>query len=251
MYSTEANARTPLLSLPGEIRNMIWGHVVSGKVVTRSPRHEFPILRVCSQIHHEAIIFSCKKNVFRWKLSDLGFSSSFNAMSNLQREAVQSVELCAKYHRLERSSCDDVRDALESFPNARYVKLVCRDAELENLMAVKRTVHKANGKLNLLACYIQCNRPEIELSVQWFKAEDIDKKKLLREYVRPFLSSGTTDQINRKQREANCRKKSNQTGACESGSTSGLGTMSTTPVGLHTEVSTTRHLGDLYRYSSL
>jgi hypothetical protein len=70
--STTIGATTPrLLSLPPEIRNMIYRLVVVQGVInipasTTSP--EPPLLRANKKIRQEAMQIYCKENVFRWRI---------------------------------------------------------------------------------------------------------------------------------------------------------------------------------------
>ncbi|USP77114.1 uncharacterized protein yc1106_04388 [Curvularia clavata] len=72
----KANQQSPLLRLPPEIRNIIWGLLLGGRVLRhmfgasesfgslRNHHLEVPLLRVCRQVYAETALIPLKQNLF-------------------------------------------------------------------------------------------------------------------------------------------------------------------------------------------
>jgi len=128
-HSTERNqTASPLLRLPGELRNKIYSYVFHGRSVTISlvclrglttpvPKTSPSLLRVCRQIHCEASSLAIELTTFRSNNAD-DLREWFNELPQHQRNAVASIELRGNRttlgslyeHQQNRISLDDVPD---------------------------------------------------------------------------------------------------------------------------------------------
>ncbi|KAF2622721.1 hypothetical protein BU25DRAFT_204842 [Macroventuria anomochaeta] len=100
--------KSPLVSLPAELRNIIWALVLGEKTFdikceVRIPwgttttnltiqKHYLSLLRTCRQIHSETRLLPFKLNIFQFKSED-AFKPWLNKFDQAQRAAITEVRL--------------------------------------------------------------------------------------------------------------------------------------------------------------
>lgn len=108
MYTITSPKTSPLLSLPAELRNIIWSHVLGGKTfdikcsvripwgvnvtnTTTSP-HQLALLQTCRQIYAETRLAPFTLNTFQFKSED-AFKPWLAKFDFAQQAAMQNIRL--------------------------------------------------------------------------------------------------------------------------------------------------------------
>ncbi|KAF3046618.1 hypothetical protein E8E12_011252 [Didymella heteroderae] len=179
MKPVQKSNPSPLLSLPAELRDMIWSHVLGGNVFdikcsvripwgvavtnTTTAPHSLALLQTCRQIHAETWMLPFTLNTFQFKSED-AFKPWLAEFDPAQQAAIQSVRLVTwKAKHMVESRGFAPRRLVDVFPaemfkglreldvEVRYAEAVCEDekwtcggSELEDVDTVE-----AEGRLRL------------------------------------------------------------------------------------------------------
>jgi hypothetical protein len=186
---------SPLLRLPGELRNEIYAYALCGHLFGRPQRlkkpveqHTTSLLLVCRQIHNEARDFLFKNNTFLIHCSDRKSSRrtsppgySFESLNQKQRELVRSVRLNLADFELYKLSIP-VGDEGES--------IAADESEAEALRVVKGAyldlLEDLRGSVRMIEvaavayCWVEECREKRPRSSEWRRAMEWLEREIYR-----------------------------------------------------------------------
>lgn len=148
MVHLQKSTASPLLSLPAELRNIIWSNVLGDHIfdikcsvripwglsvanTTTSP-HSLALLRTCRQIHAETRLLPFTINTFQFKSED-AFKPWLAKFDSAQKAAIQHVRLVTwKARNMVESRGFAPRRLVDVFPVEMFMGLSEMEVEVRH-----------------------------------------------------------------------------------------------------------------------